>query len=379
MFSAMKIAIESQRIFRSHKHGMDVVAMELIGQIQQIDHNNNYTLYAKKGPDMQCVQETGRFKIELLKGISYGDWEQFALPAALKKNNPDLVHCTANTAPLRCPVPLVLTLHDIIFLRETSFKGTAYQNFGNIYRRMVVPPAIKKAQAIITVSQEEKNIIVSTCGIDPEKVTVIHNAVSQRFFVDHNSEVIEQFRKTHQLPSAFVLHLGNTAPKKNTARMIEAYVKYVKSTKDPLPLVLVDYSRDHLLRHLAHLDASSLAKYFYLPGYIPSSDMPLLYRAASIFVYPSLLESFGLPVLEAMASGVPVITSDVPALREVGGSAAVFINPESVGNISGAIAQLLSNEAKLLPIKTAGLERASQFSWRSSAEQLIRLYTKVHS
>src|SRR4051794_14210323 len=112
----MKIGIESQRIFRQSKHGMDVVALELIRQLQHLDKSNQYTLFARRGPDADCMHETDNFKIRKSRAITYADWEQIILPGELKKMKPDFIHCTANTAPLNCPVPLVLTLHDIIFL-----------------------------------------------------------------------------------------------------------------------------------------------------------------------------------------------------------------------------------------------------------------------
>src|SRR5687767_6868445 len=135
----MKIGIESQRIYRSAKHGMDVVAVELIRQVQRLDTFNQYLLFAKEGPDTACVTETPNFKIQLLEGFGYAGWEQFSLPAAVKKVKPDLLHCTANTAPLAISVPLVLTLHDVIYLEQTDFSGSAYQDFGNLYRKWVVP------------------------------------------------------------------------------------------------------------------------------------------------------------------------------------------------------------------------------------------------
>jgi glycosyltransferase involved in cell wall biosynthesis len=373
----MKIGIESQRIFRDRKHGMDVVAMELIRQLQQIDRGNQYILFAKKGPDQRCIVETSNFRIELVKGLTYGDWEQLSLPAALGKHKPDLIHCTANTAPLNCPVPLVLTLHDIIFLRETSFQGTAYQNFGNIYRRLVVPSAIRRARLIVTVSEEEKKIIVSNCKLDPARVVVVHNAVDERFGQTIPAESREEFRRRYSLPQGYILHLGNTAPKKNTLRMVHAYAEYSRLTKDPLPLVIVDYKRGLLHSHLKQINASHLLDKVFLPGYIPSAEMHMVYGGASIFVYPSLLESFGLPVLESMASGVPVITSDVPALREVGGEAAIYVDPESTSSIAAAMTALQSDGQRYQHLQVAGRERAALFSWRRSAEKLMDVYSSA--
>lgn len=377
MFRIMKIGIESQRIFRSHKHGMDVVAVELIRQIQQLDTENEFLLFAKEGSDNRCVIETDNFSIKKLKGLTYGDWEQLSLPRALKKYKPALIHCTANTAPLYCPVPLVLTLHDIIFLRETSFRGTAYQNFGNIYRRLVVPPAMKKARMIITVSEEEKKIITEVCRVDPSRITVVHNAVHDRFRVNHKTEELELFRRSLHLPANFILHLGNTAPKKNTPRFIEAYVRYAGEKIDALPLVIADYPLHLLREQLGRLNARHLENKIHLPGYIPSASMPMLYCCATLFVYPSLLESFGLPVLEAMASGTPVITSHVPALREVAGDAAEYIDPESVSSISHAILNILADDHRKNTLQTLGLQRSAAFNWRTSAQKLLEVYQSI--
>src|SRR5215217_6787532 len=162
----MKIAIESQRIFRKSKHGMDVVALELMRQIQLLDNKNQYLLFARHGEDRDCLSDAGNFKTIILKGVTYGGWEQFSLPAALKKHQPDILHCTANTAPYSTPVPMVVTVHDVIYLEETSFEGSAYQNFGNLYRKVVVPHAIKNAKKIITVSEYEKTVIMDVCKTD---------------------------------------------------------------------------------------------------------------------------------------------------------------------------------------------------------------------
>lgn len=373
----MKIGIESQRIFRSHKHGMDVVAVELIRHLQMLNTVDQFTVFAKNGPDKQCLKTAQNFKIALVKGITYGDWEQLSLPRALKKWNPDFIHCTANTAPVRCPVPLVLTLHDIIFLRETNFKGTAYQNFGNLYRRMVVPSAIKNAQTIITVSEEEKKIIIGTGRVDPAKLVVIHNAVDERFSTSHSQESLREFRKKYLLPDQFILHLGNTAPKKNTPRLIEAYIEYLSMEKGGLPLVIVDYPATLVKKKLEEIGKQQLFDNFILPGYVPSQEMPMLYACANVFVYPSLLESFGLPLLEAMSSGAPVITSEVPALREVGGNAAMFVDPLDTLSIATALHDMLHKRELRDKLIDAGKARARTFTWQKSAEKLMDVYRKM--
>lgn len=361
----MLIAIEAQRIFRSHKHGMDVVALELLRQLQQLDKSNEYLLLAADGPDKSCISPTENFSVQVISGLTYAGWEQLSLPSALRKIKPAFVHCTANTAPIKCPVPLVLTLHDIIFLEETNFKGSAYQNFGNIYRRAVVPSAIKHAKAIITVSEFEKEVILKKCPDAEGKLHVVSNAVDQRFNNNYTTEEIQSFRNEYKLPAEFILLLGNTAPKKNTPGAIKAYEHYCSLTKKPLPLVIVDY-------HFQALPNRDII----FPGYIPSSKMPLLYNSASLFLYPSLRESFGLPVLEAMACGVPVISSNTSAIPEIAGDAALLVDPANSNIIGESVHRLLQDSALINSYKQKGLARASQFSWEKSAKELLEIYLR---
>ena len=373
----MKIGIESQRIFRKARHGMDVVALELIRQIQLLDKKNDYLLFAKAGEDNNSIADTDNFKKILLKGATYPGWEQISLPAAVRKHHLDLLHCTANTAPYSCAVPMIVTVHDVIYLEETSFGGSAYQDFGNLYRRLIVPNAIRKAAKIITVSEYEKEVITEVCNTDPSKITVIHNGVSDRFHSRFNKDEVKAFRKEWQLPEEFILVHGNTAPKKNTTGVIKAYVQYCSMMNESLPLVITDYPRNLVGNLLDQLSRPELLQNIFTIGYVPSEQMPLLYNCSNIFLYPSLRESFGLPILESMACGIPVITSDIPPIREVGGDAATFINPDDHKAIAASIYELLSDEQRKNNQVKKGLERASQFSWRNSAVKLIDLYSSV--
>ena len=158
----MIIGIEAQRIFRTKKHGMDMVALELIRNLQRIDQKNEYVIFVKPDEDRQVIKESANFRIVELGGGPYPIWEQIALPRAAKKMGCDILHCTSNTAPVFSRVPLVITLHDIIYLESISLLkkgGTWYQKLGNMYRRWVVPPVVKKAKKVITVSHFEKDRI----------------------------------------------------------------------------------------------------------------------------------------------------------------------------------------------------------------------------
>ena len=152
----MKIGIEGQRLFRKKKHGMDMVALELIKNLQEIDHKNEYVIFVKPDEDDTCIPDAPNFKVvELISKWGYPGWEQIALPKAAFQEGCDVLHCTSNTGPLFCKVPLVTTLHDIIYLESISLfkkEGSWYQKLGNMYRRYFVPPVIKKSKKVITVS-----------------------------------------------------------------------------------------------------------------------------------------------------------------------------------------------------------------------------------
>lgn len=374
MKDKLRIGIEVQRIFREKKHGMEVVALELIREIQKLDQHNEYILYARKDVDEQCLTETANFKIKSLPARSYFTWEQFTLPAEVKKDKLDFLHSTCNTSALRLPVPMMLTLHDIIYLEKTDFKGTAYQNFGNLYRRFVVPKIVDKSKLVITVSNFERNVILNKLQLPADKVKVIYNAVSPKFNTAYAAERLAEFRKTHQLPLDFILFLGNTAPKKNTVNVIKAYAEYKVVVPDGLPMVILDYDKQLVFDLLSKLGKSDLEQDFIFPGYIASEEMPLLYNISRLFLYPSLRESFGLPLLEAMACGVPVITSNTSSMPEVAADAALFVDPQDHLQIKDQMIKILSNPELAGELKEKGLKRAAEFTWNAAAKQLLALY-----
>lgn len=373
----MRIGIEAQRIFRPKKHGMDVVAIELIKSLQEIDDRNEYVIFSQCGAGMNAVSETKNFKVEQFSSFTYADWEQLKLLKAVKRTKIDVLHCTANTAPVFSPVPLVLTLHDIIYLETIDFKGTAYQNLGNLYRRFVVPKIVKKAKVILTVSQFEKENIIKRLNLPEEKVQVLYNGVSSQFNCNYPGIQIDEFRKKYNLPLRYIMFLGNTAPKKNTVNVIKAFVDCCINGSVDIPLVLLDYKKELVINLLSQLKHPDLITQFIFPGYVPHYEMPLMYNAATLFLYPSLRESFGLPILEAMACGVPVITSTTSSMPEIAGDAAILVDPLNYKEISLAIKHIVSDETVQNDFKKKGLVRANFFTWKESAKKLVNIYESL--
>lgn len=370
----MRIGIEAQRILRPKKHGMDVVALELIRNLQELDHKNEYIVFARSDTDDSAILETANFKMEKFSSLSYADWEQIKLRKAVISSKLDLLHCTANTAPLSVPSRLMVTIHDIIYLEKIDFGGNAYQNLGNLYRRYVVPKIAKKADLIITVSEFERNNILEKLKLPADKVKVVYNGVSPNFNHDYTFDQINEFRTRYGLPERYIMFLGNTAPKKNTSNVIRAYVEYCLSERDPAPMVLLDYKKELVAAMLTDLKQPGLIDRFLFPGYLPYYQIPLMYAAATIFLYPSLRESFGLPILESMACGTPVITSTTSSMPEIAGDAAKQIDPYDPLQLAGAIKSLMQDEVLRQQYITKGLERVKQFTWRDSAKRLLALY-----
>ena len=187
---------------------------------------------------------------------------------------------------------MILTLHDIIYLENLNFKGSNYQNFGNLYRRIVVPKLVEKSDLVITVSEFEKRLIRERFEVPEEKVKVLYNGVQERFHIKHTAEALQKFRERFSLPSEFILFLGNLAPKKNTVNVIKAYMHYCKQQASPLPIVMLDYSREKVASVLKQQNFLDCLKNFHFPGYISPLEMPLAYQNATLFLYPSLRESF---------------------------------------------------------------------------------------
>lgn len=373
----MKIGIEVQRLFRRKKHGMEIVALEIIRVLQKTDHTNQYIIFAKDDVDNQCIGESANFSVDKSNNASYPIWEQFQLLKAVNKAKPDILHCTANTAPLFCSVPLIITIHDVIYLESLNFSGSSYQNFGNIYRRYIVPKVAKKASVVLTVSEYEKKVIVDRLKISPEKVSVVYNGVNNQFKPIADKASLEDFRKKYNLPAKFLLHFGNTAPKKNTIGVLEAFKIYRASVVDPLPLVLTDCTSAYVSELLNQVNAPELMNHIQILDYIPFGSIPLLYNLATIFLYPSLRESFGMPLIEAMACGVPVITSNTSALPEIAGGAACLVDPKKPAEIFDQIMLLLSDKKFYNERKEKGYKNATRFSWERAAQQTGAIYNEL--
>ena len=370
----MIIGIEAQRIFRKNKHGMDYVVLQEIKELQQIDTENEYYVFVKPGED-RCVESTKNVHIIELACPSYPLWEQWALPRAAKKYGVEILHCTSNTAPIWCNIPLVLTLHDIIFLEPRDKQNhSLYQNMGWLYRRLDVPRILNKCRRIITVSNFEMENIISKLGIPRERMAMIYNGYNNWFKPIEDTNHVTQ---KYIADEGYFFFLGNTDPKKNTERTLVAYSKYLQQSDVKRKLLMADLDAEYMNGIIQRNHIENIKEHILMPGYIVNSDLPYIYNGAFAFLYTSLRESFGIPLLEAMACGTPVITSSTSSMPEIAGHNAILVNPESSDEIAEMMLQLERDEDFYEKQKAIGLERAKLFSWRKTAEQLLALYQEV--
>lgn len=375
MKEPLRIGIEAQRLFRPRKHGLEIVALETLRELQRVDRHNQYFIFVKKDTDSQCLRETENFHIVELPSWNYPVWEQIILPAAIRKYNLDILHCTANTAPAMNTLPTVITIHDIYFHKRASLTGTTYQRFGNIYRRLIFP-RLANFQHLVTVSEYEKNNIIKTLDIDPETITVVPNGVNPKFKVVSDLDELQRVQKKYQLPRDFILYFGNTAPQKNSRYTIDAF-REINSRYPEISLVVVDPS-DQYIRSLATelLSPEATAKLRML-SFIEHDDLPAVYTMARLFIFPSLQESFGLPILEAQACETPVITSNAAAMPETAGGSCLLVDPLDPHSLSETVDKILKDDSLAASLVEKGKLNVQKYSWTKTAEKLLQVYESI--
>lgn len=304
-------------------------------------------------------------------------WHQIGVARAARRSGAVLLHLPAGIGPLRRRIPTVLTIHDLNVLRFPDLFRPWFRH----YARVVLPRAAAAADAIIAVSQSSKTDIVDALAIPAERVVVVPNGVDRCFRpVAPEDERVRDVRGRYALPDSFLLTVGSVEPRKNLPRLLQALAR-LRARPETADVVLVHAGPDGWLagdvsRTMHALDLSRAVRFL---GYVPRQELAALYSTARLCAYPSLYEGFGLPVVEAMASGCPVVTSNVSALPEVAGGAALLVDPRSVDEIAMAIASLWTDPARRRELSDKGRARASCFSWERTARDTAAVYEAVWS
>jgi glycosyltransferase involved in cell wall biosynthesis len=302
-------------------------------------------------------------------------WEQTAFPLALLRHGVELVHGLVNVLPLMTSLPGVVTVHDLSFVRlpETLPRSK------RLYLRRLCAASVARAARVIAVSQQTADDLMVSFGVPADRITVIPNGVAAGFAPAAAAEVAA-FRQSRQLPERFILYLGTLEPRKNLPLLLRAYAAWRQQTDAQVPLILAGgkgWFYEEIFRLVQEL---TLEQDVHFPGFIPQSEVADWYRAASVFVYPSRFEGFGLPVLEAMASGTPVLCSDTPSLGEVVGDAAlIFPSDERAGvpALTAQLNQVLGDAGVHGRMRAAGLAQARHYSWTRTAQATLAVYDEI--
>jgi glycosyltransferase involved in cell wall biosynthesis len=296
-------------------------------------------------------------------------WEQLVQPFVLWQEKIDLLHSLAFVTPLLSPCPSVVTIYDLSFILFP--KGFKYSK--RLYLTLLTRPSARSAKRIITISESTKRDTVRLLGVSPEKVDVVYCGVDKPFCPLPEREVAS-FRQKRGLPERIILFVGTIEPRKNVARLVEAYSRL----RDGQVKLVIGGARGWLYEEVfARVEELKLTGDVLFPGYIPPDELPLWYNAAELFVYPSLYEGFGLPPLEAMACGTPVITSNVSSLPEVVGEAGLTVDPMDSEGLAEAMNQVLSDGILRQSMREQGLARAGRFSWAKAAQETVEVYQRA--
>jgi glycosyltransferase involved in cell wall biosynthesis len=365
------VAIDARKL---HDFGIGTYIRNLLRQLARIDRDTEYVLLCQEA-DLEVGAQLGpNFRTVLEPSPNYSLREQIRVPWVLRRERPDVYHAPHYVLPAGVRCRSLVTIHDCIHLMFPQYlpSKAAYA-----YARASMWAAARRSDCILTVSEASKRDILHFFNVPPEKIVVVYNAIDDHFRLVPAADDVARVRERYQLDHAFVLYVGNIKPHKNLVRLIEAFADLRRTGFEELKLLIIgdEISRLPALRRAVH--RHKLHKHVRFLGYLSDDTLAILYRLASAFVFPSLYEGFGLPPLEAMASGTPVVTSNVSSLPEVAGDAAVLVDPYDVDSIAEGLRRVLSDPALAAELGRKGQERAREFSWERSVARTRQLYQEI--
>ncbi len=356
-----RIAIDASRISVAERTGTERYTYELLAALARIDRWNAYTLYTNGLPS--ALPPFGpNFSLRSIPLPRL--WTHARLGPALMGDRPDLLFVPAHVVPLLHPPRSVVTIHDLGYL--------AFPETHPARRRLELDLSTRwclhAARRVIAISQVTRDDLVRHYGADPERIAVVHHGLGGAFRPLNDPEQLAATRARYGLDAPYFLYVGAIQPRKNLARLIEAFAR---AAPDDTLLVIAGrrgWLSEPIVRRAAELGLAHRVRF---PGYVPDADLPALLGGALAFVFPSLYEGFGLPVLEAMACGTPVLTSATSALPEVAGDAALLVDPCDTDAIAAALNRLATDALLRADLRARGLERAAGFTWERCARDTL--------
>ncbi|MBU2578197.1 glycosyltransferase family 4 protein [Patescibacteria group bacterium] len=340
----------------------------------EIDRKNDYFLYFSNiQKSIPPFLQRSNVHIKRIVPTNRAIRLPFSFPLKLANDRIDVFHCQYMAPPV-LRTPYVVTLHDILYEHYPEF----FPPLLRFFMKLFYPYCARRAAYVLTVSQYCKNSIVDIYGLPEEKVEVAYDGVSNDFRPHRNKTLIDAVAKKYGIASNYILFVGRLEPRKNIPGLLKAFYTLKKKTSAPYQLVIVGMKDFKYQKIFNTVTKYQLEKDVIFTGRVKQKDLPLIYNGADLFVYPSFGEGFGIPPLEAMACGVPVITSDTTALPEVVGDAGILINPWDTNELSEMMNKVLSDDGLRNKMINRGLEQSKRFSWSKTAETVLQVYEKVY-
>lgn len=370
----MHIAVDAHRLNAEVMTGGEIYTLNLLGSLAALDRENRYTLYVDRPTQDRFGKDN--FKFKALRQPTPRLWHLATLPRELLSHKPDVLFMPGFLIPVYHPGRVVVSFLDLAF---RIFPGILKTRLAFVFERQVAFAA-RHADAIIAISESTKRDIVKFYDIPPEKIFVTYLGYEAGLFKPETDEVRTAGVLTkHGINTEFVLCVGTLEPRKNLDRLIEAFALFKKQSGAGHKLVITGakgWLYDKIFETVSEL---KLENEVVFTGYVAREDLPSLFSRAGVFVYPSLYEGFGLPPLEAMACGAPVITSNVSSLPEVVGEAGAMVDPYDVQGLAEAISRVLTEESLRREMAAKGIERAKLFSWEKAAAQTLAVFQHVRN
>ena len=371
----MKIGIDINVVNHFPREGLGNYVYYLLENLMNLDWQNEYTLYLKSKPTGNFLLDIkNNFKLKVLKVGKL--WMQLGIPLSCVFDKQDVILFTTPLVPfVSLPCKTVVTIHDLAFMHLPEFPL-----FSQRYLLALTKFATKRVDRIIVYSQSTKKDIVKYCGINPRKINLIYLGYDDE---SYNSKIdlnkTQLIKQKYNLTKDYILHIGAVKKRKNILRLIEALNLLKKEYRIKHMLVIAGRKDESYYHELVlTINRLGLKTEIVFTGYIVQDDLPYLMKGADVFVFPSLFEGFGLPVLEAMATGIPVVASNLSSLPEVVGNAGILVNPYNIEEIAQAIYRVLTDKNLREDMYNKGLERAKMFSWRRTAQETLKVLEDVY-
>lgn len=367
----MLIAIDASTI--STQGGPRTYVLGLLDALLKIDSDNEYLVFYNDPEHMGRFPKARELVLPGKSPLARLWREHVLLPLTCRKEQVDLLHCPKSAIPFISPCPTVVTLHDLIPLRHPETEKFA----ARLYWRLQIPIAARRSSFIITDSEHAREEIIADFRVAPERIKAVMLGFNPAMLERREPAEAAAVRLKYGLPESYILYVGTIQPRKNINTLIEAYYRLIQQRKEMPRLVIVGrkgWLYDKLFARIAEL---GLVDKVIFTGFVPDEELPYIYDGARLFAYLSFFEGFGLPPLEAMACGIPVVTSNSTSLPEVVGDAGITVPPEDVDKVAAAIVRVLDDAGFATLLGQRGRERARLFSWEAAAQETLEIYRRV--